>query len=376
MMRVLLWYWGRRGGGPRYTLELARALRGHGGLDVHMSLSRQSEMFDAFQRLELPVHVVNTYTSKISAVFSLFRLGFIRRSFRQYLCDRRIEVVVCTMSHLWNSVMLAVIRRAGARYVLALHDAVPHSGDNYFIRKWLLAKEIAAADGIVTLTSHVRDQLCEVYGYPRSRTWVVPHGVFDYAIARQGRTFPMDRPMRIVFFGRILPYKGLDILLLAFQMLEREYPGIELAIIGSGDLSPYRNLISQLSNVIVENQWISEGSVGSVFERADLVVASYVEASQSGVVSAAFSAALPVVVTPVGGLVEQVQHLENGYVAREPSPDAVAEAIRHFLSDPVFYARCSQNALRQVKERLNWDVIARQIADVAKQVASLPRKRA
>ena len=40
-LRLMLWHWGRRGGGPRYTMELARVLAGRPGLELHLSLSRQ-----------------------------------------------------------------------------------------------------------------------------------------------------------------------------------------------------------------------------------------------------------------------------------------------------------------------------------------------
>src|SRR4051812_1621793 len=44
-LRLMLWHWGRRGGGPRYTMELARALAHRPGLELHLSLSRQSDLF-------------------------------------------------------------------------------------------------------------------------------------------------------------------------------------------------------------------------------------------------------------------------------------------------------------------------------------------
>ena len=372
MSRLLLWHWGRRGGGPRYTLELARALRDQGTHDVHLSISRQCEIFDDLVALDLPTHIINTYTDKVSAALSLFRLPAVRRDFRHYLSANRIETVFCTLSHLWNIAMTPAIRQAEARYVLALHEAVPHPGDNYFVREWMLAREIAAADGIVTLTRHVRNQVHEVYGYPLDRTWMAPLGVFDYSLADKGRSFPVGRPMRLLFFGRILPYKGLDLLLRAFPILEREFPGIELTVVGSGDMTPYTRAVEQCKNIVIENQWIPEANIGPVFDRADLVVVPYIEASQSAVVVTAFAAGLPIVATPVGGLVEQVQHLETGYVAREPSPEAVADAIRHLLQDPGLYVRCSENALRQAKETLDWNVIGKLVADGLTQAAGKP----
>ncbi len=61
-LRLMLWHWGRRGGGPRYTMELARALARRPGLELHLSLSRQSDLFAETDTLGLPSFHVDTYT--------------------------------------------------------------------------------------------------------------------------------------------------------------------------------------------------------------------------------------------------------------------------------------------------------------------------
>ena len=53
-LRLMLWHWGRHGGGPRYTLELARALARLPEVEPHLSISRQCEIADDFRALGLP----------------------------------------------------------------------------------------------------------------------------------------------------------------------------------------------------------------------------------------------------------------------------------------------------------------------------------
>ena len=77
-----------------------------------------------------------------------------------------MQVVHCTMSHLWNLAMIPSLRAAGAKYVLTLHDAVPHPGERYGVRRSMIAHEVAQADRIVTLSDHVRDQAVELHDYP------------------------------------------------------------------------------------------------------------------------------------------------------------------------------------------------------------------
>lgn len=373
--RILLWHWGRRGGGPRYTYELAKAFQHHDdSLDLSLSLSRQCEIFNDFLSLGVPRFVVDTYSGMLTATLSLFRLPSVCKKFDWWLRDNRFDVVICTMSHLWNVPMLGAVRKSGARYVLVLHDAIPHPGENYLVRQWLLAREIEAADGIVTLTDSVRRTLVHRYGYPEHRTWVIPHGAFAYHLADEARTYPRGRPFKLMFFGRLLPYKGLRLLLDAYRVLISEGLTLSLMIAGPGDLSPYERAVRELQGITVDNRWIPEDEIGNFFKNADLVVLPYVEASQSGVIASAYASGLPVVATPVGGLAEQVSDGKTGLVTSDISVQALVSAIRRFVSDPVFYERCSAGALREADTNLSWSSVASRIADVIKRVRALPRR--
>ena len=343
-------------------------------MELRLSVSRDAEIFGEYVELGLPMHVVRTYNSHTSAATSLLRLPAVRYEFLRYLCDQRIETVVCTMSHLWNVAMLSGIQRAGTRFVLTVHDAQPHPGENYLIRRWLLTREVGAADGIVALTETVRNAVCDLYSYPRERTWVVPHGVFSYYRAIEPRTFPSRRPFRMLFFGRLLPYKGLDKLIAAYRDIRAAYPLVTLTIVGRGDIDPYRGLLDSCPDVRVDNRWIPESEIGRFFEAADLLVAPYTEASQSGVIATAYAAAVPAVVTPVGGLAEQVRHGETGLVAEEVSAWALAEAIRALLDDPVLYERCSRGALAEAEGNLAWPAVAARFAEAIERVACLPMR--
>jgi len=357
MTRVLLWQWGRRGGGPRYTFELARALAALGQYEVHLSLSLQSEIFKEFEALGLPGCHVKTYSGVPSLIVGTLRLLKLRRAFWRYVKKQNIDVVVCTMSHLWNVPML-VGRLKTVPYLLVLHDALPHAGDDVLFRRWLLKQEVACSDGVVTLSEHVRGILCRDYGYPGDRTWVIPHGIFPYTSAVSNSHSVTGHPLRVLFFGRIMPYKGLDILLGAYAALRAQRQDIELIIAGPGDLGRYSIALDGLEGVHVDNRWIPEHEIGQIFRKADLVVLPYREASQSGVIATAFAAGLPVVVTPTGGLVEQVQHEVTGLICKEVSSTSLADAITRMLDEPDLRVGCGERALREVTGVLAWPSIA------------------
>ena len=373
--KVLLWHWGRRGGGPKYTYELAKALQYNTHLELSLSLSRQCDILSDFDTLAIPRFDMNTYSGISSAVWASLGLTRRHKKFHTWLSQQRFDIVICTMSHLWNSFMTGSVGRTGASYILVLHDAVPHPGENYFGRKWLLSREIQASDGIVALSESVRNTLVDVYTYPKERTWVIPHGAFAYHVAEGPRRFPYDREFRILFFGRVLPYKGLALLLAAYRRLKQQGLAVNLTIAGPGDMSPYLSILRDLPDITVDNRWIPEGEIAPILADADLVVAPYVEASQSGVIATAFASALPVVATPVGGLIEQISNEKNGLISADVTECGLAEALRRFFDQPRLYEKCSFGALETTSTTLSWSSVAGDFAKVIDKAREITWRR-
>jgi glycosyltransferase involved in cell wall biosynthesis len=202
------------------------------------------------------------------------------------------------------------------------------------------------------------------------RLWIIPHPAFAFGPAARGpRAFPEPgKPVRLVFFGRIKAYKGLDLLLDAVSRLQTERP-VSLTIAGQGSLVPYAGALAALKSVRVINDWIAEGDVAGILDAADLLVAPYIEASQSGVIPSAYGLGLPVVATPVGGLAEQIHPGETGLLAAAPTAAALADAIRQMMGDTALYARCSAGALAEARGALSWDVVASAYLRVAASVS-------
>ena len=112
-------------------------------------------------------------------------------------------------------------------------------------------------------------------------------------------------PRRVLSFGRLLPYKGLDLLAEALRLLG-PCPDLELRVVGQGPESAALAALRALPGVTVENRWVPEDEIGALLGWSDIVVLPYREASQSGVAAAALAAGRRVVATRVGGLAGQL----------------------------------------------------------------------
>lgn len=373
-MNVLFWFWGRTAGGARYSLEVARALANVPSVNLTLSLSRQSAYFEEFVALNLSGCHVDTYESFSEMVLQARHLPRYRRQLKEFILAHKIDVVYAPMTHIWNAAVVSLFRKLGIKYVLTMHDAITHAGDMEWIKNRLLRRDVLASDACITLTQAVKQQVRKIYEYPFERIAVIPHGAFQYGKFCP-RELPRGRPIRLLFYGRILKYKGLGLLLDALKRLPNVDPNLklELQIWGDGALAPYVNDIELLRShgmaVRVQNRWVAEREIETIFRETDICVLPYVEASQSGVAAIAFATAMPIVATPQPGLIEQLEK-GGGIVSSACDAEAFTHEIVKIASAPALYEHLSKSALRQAEEELSWKKIGNDIASFLKLVTT------
>ncbi len=373
--RILLWHWNRKGGGPRYTWELARALQRRDDVELALSFSRQSDYAEPMRELGLPSYEVDTYSSARGYAAGFLRLPLLRRRFVQFLREQQVDLVISTMSHLWSPFVAPTLKRAGLPYCLVAHDAEPHPGESSRLRRWTLTRDIAQADALIALTHHVAGQLqARRPDLPPERSAVIPHGSFSFGeTPHPVRSLPENRAIELLFFGRVLEYKGIDILADAYKLLRRRYgTRVRLNIAGRGDESLYGAGLRNLPGLQWENRWIGEEEIGDMLAEADMLLLPYREASQSGALAAAEFAALPAVSTPVGGLAEEIAGYGTGVVAKALSGEAFAQAVMELIESPRLYSRCSEAAVETALGPKSWDSLAGLYVGFAQQLLEQP----
>lgn len=366
--RVLLWYWGRRGGGPQYTLALARALADRDDVELFLCLSRQNELAAEFSALGRPTLWIDTYTTTMGLIVRSFFLPWYIRQLTRFIVENRIDIVNSTMTHLWTRLASSSIATSGPALWCTTHDATLHPGEDGPFKRWFFAP-IPRAHKHIVLTDFVGGRLTDLFGIPSDRIDVLPHGTFEMRLADTDPAPRVDetgRPprLRLLFLGRILPYKGLDLLIAAAERLQAEGRPVDLTVAGSGNLGPLRSRIAALPGARLENRWIEEDEIPRFLRDCDVAVLPYREASQSGVVAAAHGAGRPVIVTPIGGLAEQVRDGTDGLIAEDISADAIVGSVRRMFDTPGLLATLTQGA-RAGRTDLGWPAIAGRLVALA-----------
>jgi glycosyltransferase involved in cell wall biosynthesis len=314
----LVWQWGRRGAGPRYAAELAAGLGGVAGVVPLLSLSRQAEILAGADApdCDLPVE---TYRGLVDLALRLPRLPFEVGGLARRIAALRPDAAICAMPAPLDALMAAALRRAGVPYAVVVHDADLHPGDIHSWQMVLQRRLARRADAVVALSRHVGDRQLE-QGVARPGRLVLT----ELPPLSYGAPPPPPRAhggkLRLLCFGRLLPYKGLDLLAEAMAGLGPR-DDLELRVVGSGPESAVLDQLRALPGVVVENRWVPEEEVAAILAWSDALVLPYREASQSGVAAAAVAARRFVVATRVGGITEQ---LEGSAMARLVPPEAQA----------------------------------------------------
>lgn len=348
--RLLLLYLGRRGAMSRFTLEAMRAAASLPELQAGVCISKQNENFASYSEFGPDLIGVDTFSGNAGALLSAWRIPLIGRRLAAEIARRRATAVIDLMPHVWSSLLARSIRNAGARYVAIAHDAEAHPGDATGLVKGVTDLALDQADRVITLSESVAKNLRASRKVDERRLTTLFHPILSYRAPRPLKPRQADQPLRLLFLGRIMPYKGLPLFVDMLDTLRERGCSVQAGVFGEGDLGPQATRLATLG-VEVVNHWLTDEEIASALDRYDLVVVSHLEASQSGVVAAAFGAGLPVVTTPVGGLPEQVRHNVDGLVAKERSAQALADEVERITRDDGLYDILCTGVLKQLDER-------------------------
>lgn len=357
-MRIAIIHLGRKGAGPVYTLEMAKALHklGH---EVIYYASAYVENRKYVEKETFEKRFFETYTSRLSYAKSIiFKLG-IKKVIQSILKDNP-DIVYSTMNDLWQPFLFPSLSRFTR--VKTIHDVGIHEGNDSWFNKWWNRTAFKDAEKFVILSKKFVPQL-QQRGISQNDITVIPHAGFDFYVRSKAYIVKSTRK-QLLFFGRIDRYKGIKVLLDAMPTILQSYPDLLLTIAGNGDMSEYANGIESMKhNIHVMNRWIKDEEVAEIVEPVDVVILPYTHATQSGVIPLAYAFSKPVIATKVGGLDEQVIEGETGYIVPPHNPQAIADAVIRIYAEIDKPYTMGQKAHQYMAENLTWESSAKRLTE-------------
>ena len=222
---------------------------------------------------------------------------------------------------------------AGCKVVTTIHDPFPHTGEKN--RTSIQNRKIAVrySKGIILLNNRQKDEFCSFYNVSPNRLCINKLGVYEN-IALMASDVKTLKKNNILFFGRISPYKGIEYLCKAMEIVRKEVPDATLTIAGSGklyfDIKPYLTE----GYIDLQNRFIQTHEIATLLRQCAICVCPYIDATQSGVIMTSFALSKPVIASNVGGLAEMIDEGKSGLLVEPKNPIVLANAIIKLLKNP------------------------------------------
>lgn len=291
------------------------------------------------------VHYFSNYEHAIPVNQYLFEMTLNPFSFKNYralfLLSRELKLIKPDIVHINSGypILLPVYFLFSFYHsVVTVHDAIPHEGERLLKRIFHKIQMLAFSlffKKIIVHSELIKNQL--PFFVHKVKVYVMPHVSYRYLASDASADQRQEHSVfSVLFFGRILKYKGLEYLIEAFKGLDSlKY---KLVIAGEGRI----DCEIANKNISVINTYIKDEEMVELFHQANIVVLPYVTASQSGVAKLALAFNKPVIATNVGSIADEVKDGINGLIIPPCSSESLREAIIR-ISDKEVYDSFEKN---------------------------------
>jgi colanic acid/amylovoran biosynthesis glycosyltransferase len=213
---------------------------------------------------------------------------------------------------------------------------------------------------------------------------VVPTGIDLGEFPFRGPRPSDDDESRLVFIGRQVPYKGLDVLLRAMARLATSRSGLSLEVVGEGPTRRRNEALADqlgLSRLVRFHGALPRGDVVRLLSAADVLVAPSRTAPTGqaeglgNVTKEALAVGLQVVATANGGLPETIPPPYRHELVPEADPVALSERLAKLLGERASWPGRARAGREWVERQFDWSRQAPRIADAYERAAERSRPR-
>lgn len=239
---------------------------------------------------------------------------------------------------------LRFCRARGSKIVLTVHDLLPHdTGERH---KAIFLKLYAMVDAIICHSDSIRGRLRQEFAVPEAKISVIPHGPFFYDLHAAGsddalRSFNLPANAQTVLWqGILFPYKGVDVLLDAWQQVEAHCAGAILVIAGTGAPDLLDQVRAQaaalgLKRAHLHFRFLSTEELVALYRAAAVVVYPYNAITTSGALATGLALGKTIVASDLPVFRELLTDRENALLVPPRDPRALAAALTELLRDPM-----------------------------------------
>lgn len=259
--------------------------------------------------------------------------------------------------------ILPILRLRKKKLILTIHNVIPH--ESFFLEKFLTKLLFYFSNHFIVHSKENKKSLNSFFKIPLKKISVIPHGVFRIK-KELVEKFEKEKGEKIIlYFGIIRKYKGIDVLIKAFSIVNKKIKNCKLIIAGKSWINwskNYRSLIEKYNltnNITLFLDYIPNAKVASLFDAADVVVLPYTEFdAQSGVGSIAIDFNKPLIVSNVGGLPDFVK--DSKAIFKSGDYRDLADKLIRVLTNKNLQKKLKKDA-KILAEKYSWENVSNSI---------------
>ena len=254
-----------------------------------------------------------------------------------------------------------------------------HGGDLYCFNNWLTNKIKAfvlnRCEAISVVSTAMKTDT-SIYGIDAKKIHILPMGTdlinkfyYDDTVTKKKNN--------ILFVGRLVPKKGVDILLQSLKYIPNNLIDFQLDIIGDG---PEKNHLENLTRELKLNQKVNfigpkrYEELPIIYRQYPISVVPSVTADNGdregfGLVCVeAMGCGCTVVASNYGAITDIISDGQTGVIVPQKSPQELGKAISYLLSNPQKNKELSANAIKSV-QKFDWEHIGQRYSSLINSIS-------
>ena len=213
-----------------------------------------------------------------------------------------------------------------------------HGSDEFYeVSRFKLAPKVEHADFVVCISDYTRSQLMRLVGEEHwAKLSVVRCGIDTDSFTRPGDR-GQDNPFRILWIGRLVPVKGLPLLIESVTRLAEKGVDVGATLVGTGPaLEPLQELAVRrgVSDRVVFTGAIGQDAIPNFYADADVFCLPSFAEGVPVVLMEAMAAELPVVASRITGIPELVDDKVAGLLVPPGNLDELTGALERLSRNP------------------------------------------
>ena len=290
----------------------------------------------------------------------------------RYIRKGKYDVVhiIHTSQRFWFFLYLFIEKK---KVIQTLHEVTSHDSKTSFSQRLILKLLIKNSTPIIFHSKISKERFIEFRKaithkkLAEENLAIIKFGLFETYknFSNHAPKQREDGRINLLNFGRIVPYKGIDLLVESVKLLQERYP-IHLTIAGNGE--PYFDLETINSYEFI-NRIISNEEIVSLIEASDIIVLPYKSAAQSGIPMTVYIFNKPIIASNIAGFKEDIDHCETGILVNSLNAESFATAIELLIAKPLLRQEMQMNIKKKYSEgKYSWQTIANETIDFYKRL--------